>query len=435
MKVMRNAMFALLVLATQYVFGQEGGDLRRCAGDELAQHLLATYPNGVPGRKLPSMEKVHETDSNFTYIIPVVVHVMYALDTNNLGVYYPGPEYYITPEQIQSQIDVLNEGFGRYGEGFNDSPLGEDIGFKFCLVSKDPDGNPHPGYDYTPTQLAKALDPILQDTLLKQINQWDPNRYVNIWTVRRIPYGSGRLQGYTYIPEQVAGTIYDGLVISYESFGRDVGNATTRGKTGTHEMGHYFDLYHPWGAQASTTGFCPANSDYCDDTPPVPIEEFATRNQCNLFFETCDTSRRQIENYMDYSADECLNLFTHCQISRMRNALLTYRSEMVSIENLRSVGCATALDTTAAIGAISVYPNPATRYLMVNVDLEDVGQVRIEMYDLSGRRVWLDPSANVGRGAIPIDLTGFSQGSYQLIVSTSDQVLSTRIFVGSYFED
>lgn len=432
MKVIRLFTMVLCLLSVHEAMGQEGSNLRRCAGDELAQRLRDAYPNGIPGRIQPTSDKVGEADSAFTYIIPVVVHVMYALDSS-LGNYYPGPEYYISADRVQSQIDVLNEGFGRFGEGHNDNPLGEDVGFRFCLATKDPQGNPHPGYDYTPTQYARALDPLTQDTLLKRINQWDPNRYVNIWTVRRIPYGQGFLQGYTYIPEQVAGTIYDGLVIEYKSFGRDIGNATTRGKTGTHEMGHFFDLYHPWGPQSTT--FCPANSDECDDTPPVPFEEFAAPNQCNLFFETCDTSRRQIENYMDYSDDVCLNLFTHCQVARMRRSLLAYRAPMVSSENLRSVGCVTTYDSVPAAGTISVYPNPANRYLMVNVDLEDVGQVRLEMYDFVGRRVWVDPSANVGRGPISVDLSGFAQGTYYLTVTTSNQVLSTRIFVGAYYEE
>ncbi len=401
------------------------GNTRRCS-DELANALRQRYPNGVPGRNLPLENKVGEVDSAFTYVIPVVVHVMHV----------NGPEKNVTPAQIQSQIDVLNEGFGRYGEGSSTSELGADVKIKFCLATVDPDGNPTLGYDYTVTHYADTLNPFTEDTLLKKINQWDPNRYLNIWTVRKIPYNSQySLAGYTYIPEQVAGTAYDGIVIDYRYFGRDAGTAVTRGKTGTHEVGHYFDLYHPWGP--TTSNFCPAGTDFCDDTPPVPKEEFATFPTCNspqsiFFWEACDSTRRQVENYMDYSDDECLNLFTHCQIERMRSALLRYRSEMVSRENLFRTGCGQEMLDIPAQGQIFVYPNPANHYMMVNVDIDTVGQVWLEMYDFTGRKVMERQTASSGRGPISLDVSEFAAGSYYLKVITSTASLSTKVFIGRF---
>lgn len=400
-------------------------DGKRCGGDELALALRQRYPNGVPGRTLPSENKVGEVDSAFTYVIPVVVHVMYS----------NGPERNVTPEQIQSQIDILNEGFGRYGEAANSSPLGGDTKIKFCLASVDPDGNPTLGYDYTATPFADSLDALTEDTLMKRINQWDPNRYLNIWTVRNIFYAGRALDGYTYIPEQVAGSAYDGIVIVHRAFGRDAGTAISRGKTGTHEMGHYFDLYHPWGEVG--TFFCPAEgTDYCDDTPPVPGENFATYPSCanttDIIWEACDFTRRQVENFMDYSEDRCLNLFTNCQIKRMRLALLRYRSVMASRENLFLTGCGQEMLEVPAQGQIVVYPNPANRYLMVNVDVENVGQVRLEMYDFAGRKVMVQENASAGRGPIPLDLAEFAEGVYYLKVITSTVTLSTKVFVGRF---
>jgi hypothetical protein len=398
---------------------------QRCS-DELALALKQKFPQGVPGRTMPSELKTDGVDSAFTYVIPVVVHVMY---------HSTGAERNVTPEQIQSQIDILNEGFGRYGEGANTSELGGEVKIKFCLAKVDPYGEPTLGYDYTQTSYATSLDPFTEDTLMKKINQWDPNRYLNIWTVRSIPFGANALAGYTYIPEQVAGTAYDGIVIDYRYFGRDAGTALTRGKTGTHEAGHYFDLYHPWGE--TSTAFCPAGTDYCEDTPPVPGEEFATYPECAspqsiLFWEACDATRRQVENYMDYSDDGCINLFTHCQIQRMRSALLRYRSEMVSRENLFRTGCGQEMLDIPSQGQIFVYPNPANTFMMVNVDIDTVGQVRLEMFDFMGRKVMVNENASTGRGPIPLDVSQFAAGTYYLTVITSNESISTKIFVGRF---
>ena len=430
MNGLRNWLFwGLTCISTLSAMGQSTdgvGATVRCS-DELADNLRRRFPNGVPGRTIPNDEKVGEVDSAFTYVIPVVVHVMHSF----------GAERNVTPEQIQSQIDVLNEGFGRYGEGANSSPMGGDVKIKFCLAKVDPYGNPSLGYDYTVTAYADSLDPFTEDTLMKKINQWDPNRYLNIWTVGYIPFGGRSLAGYTYIPEQVAGTAYDGIVIDYKYFGRDAGTAITRGKTGTHEVGHYFDLYHPWGPTSSN--FCPAGTDFCDDTPPVPKEEFATFPLCTssqsiLFWEACDSTRRQVENYMDYSDDQCINLFTHCQIQRMRSALLRYRSEMVSRENLFRTGCGQEMLDIPAQGQIFVYPNPANHYLMVNVDIDTVGQVWLEMYDFTGRKVMERQTASTGRGPIPLDLSEFAVGTYYLNVITSTATFNTKVFVGRFEE-
>jgi hypothetical protein len=410
-----------------------GGSIQRpCLADRLAAQLRQQYPTGVPGRKTPGAFKT-EADT-FTYVIPVVVHVMY--DVGPLG---PGDEYYVTLAQIQSQIDVLNEGFGRYGEGANNHRLGGDVKFKFCLASKDPDGNPHPGYDYTMTGYAKSLNPLTQDTLMKKLNQWDPNRYVNIWTVRNITDGTTTYDGYTYIPEQVAGSAYDGIVVRHHTLGRDAGTAQTRGKTIVHEMGHYFDLHHPWGdVEASQEEGCTgADTDYCDDTPAVPWIEYMPYPFCadtNNHPEACNGWHRQSQNYMDYADDECQNLFTTCQRTRMRTAMHRWRAEMVSSSNLNSTGCGDEMLAIPAQGQIFVYPNPANHYMMVNLDIDDIGPARFELWDFAGRRVWVREEAAAGRGPVAVDLTEFAVGTYYLKVITSTVSLGTKVFVGRFEE-
>ncbi|MFM2377327.1 MAG: hypothetical protein RLZZ165_2424 [Bacteroidota bacterium] len=419
------ALWVCLLLAVP-AFPQQGdegqGRNHPCLSDPAGRTLRAAHPLGVPGRTIGRDDmKASEADAAFTYIIPVVVHVMHS----------HGPEQNVTEAQIHSMIDVMNEGFGRYGEGANQSPLGGDARIKFCLASIDPDGNPTPGYDYTATAYAGSLDPITQDTLMKNLNRWDPLRYLNVWTVRRIMHETMEYDGYSYNPEQVAGSAYDGIVLKYTALGRDAGTATQRGKTITHEAGHYFGLRHPWGNQEA--GSCPAASDDCEDTPPVPDIAYVSFPAClsaNLIPPACDGGRRQVENYMDYSAEECQNLFTTCQRDRMRRALLRYRSYMVSEENLRLTGCSREISSIPAQGVIAVYPNPGNRYVMVNVDIEDPGTVGLEMYDFAGRRVFAKVDASLGRGPISLDVSQMAQGTYSLRVFTSRTTYEKKIFVG-----
>ena len=209
-----------------------------CVTDALGKQLKAAYPDGVPGRNPALTAKTEGIDADFIYYVPVVVHVMHAF----------GPEMNITPLQIESQIEVMNQGFGRYGRGSNDNPLGGKSNVRFCLASIDPDGNPTLGYEYIPTTYAADLNPFTQDTLLKRISQWDPTRYLNIWTVRQIVSG---FEGYAYVPSEAAGTVYDGIVVRSASFGAfPLGTATTLGqkvKSFTSCAAHWV-MFHWWAS-------------------------------------------------------------------------------------------------------------------------------------------------------------------------------------------
>ena len=81
------------------------------------------------------------------------------------------------------------------------------------------------------------------------------------------------------------------------------------GRITTHEVGHWLGLRHIWG-----DGDCLAD-DYCNDTPPAeaPNNTCAKNVSCN--------SPDMIENYMDYTTDECMNIFTQDQKIRMHTVL------------------------------------------------------------------------------------------------------------------
>ena len=151
-----------------------------------------------------------------------------------------------------------------------------------------------------------------------------------------------------------------------------------------------------------------------------------SRNTCSNDFPDVPD---QVQNYMDYSADGCMNTFTLCQRDRMHANLVKYRPKLVSKESLALSGCGTEIDSTIALGGIFAYPNPADRYLMVNVDIEGAGTSSVDLVDVAGRKVYSNPTALVGRGIFNLDLSSFLAGSYHLMVKNDKQYLHQTIIV------
>lgn len=247
--------------------------------------------------------------------IPVVVHVIH-----NGEAVGTGPN--ISRAQIQSQIDVLNEDYRRTGAGFNNHPAGADVEIQFAMAVVDPAGNPlpEPGIHRVNGGRAFWEEAAIENTL-KPNTIWDPNRYCNIWTAQ---FGgeTANLLGYAQFPslsalpglEQNMGPAQtDGVIIRWQSFGR-VGNLTPpydRGRTVTHEIGHWLGLRHIWG-----DGDCSVD-DFCADTPLAGQPNYS----CVAVNSCAGGDRDMIENYMDYTEDACMSIFTNDQKARIRTVM------------------------------------------------------------------------------------------------------------------
>ena len=245
--------------------------------------------------------------------IPVIVHVVHNGEAVGTG-------RNISQAQVNSQIAVLNEDFRRLNADRVNTlaqfqGVAADIEIEFCPAQVDPSGTPlaEPGiHRVNGGQATWSTNAI--DATLKPQTIWDPNRYFNIWTV---DFGNTGLLGYAQFPQgsglqgmpggaQNANT--DGVVCWYRAFGR-VGNLSAnsnRGRTATHEVGHWLGLRHIWGDGGCTV------DDFCADTPPSD----AANQGCNTNTQSCG-NLDMVQNYMDYSNDACMNLFTQCQKTRM----------------------------------------------------------------------------------------------------------------------
>ena len=224
--------------------------------------------------------------------IPVVVNVIYKTNAQN-----------ISDAQIQSQIDVLNGDFRRTNsDADNTWSQAADTEIEFCLASVDPSGNATNGI-----RRKSSNKPSWQANDAMKGNQgltpWDPSSYLNIWVCNL----SGGLLGYAQFPGGPSST--DGVVVDYAYFGT-TGTATSPfdlGRTCTHEVGHYLNLRHIWG-----DGGCSVD-DFVSDTPLSDGPNYS----CAVGHVSCGTTD-MVQNYMDYSDDACMNLYTDGQGLRMQ---------------------------------------------------------------------------------------------------------------------
>jgi hypothetical protein len=270
--------------------------------------------------------------SQTTYVIPIVVHVIHG--GQNIGT-FPN----VSQAQINSQIPVLNNDFA--GSGFNSgnvpaafAALKADCNISFCMAQLDPNGNSlqEPGINRVNyNTIQGATNPAaassqnaffnLMDNTIKPNTIWDPTRYLNIWIsdahnaigilgYASFPSGSGL----TGLGGGTGTALDDGVWIWTRSFGTiNVMAPYNRGRTATHEVGHWLGLRHVWGDSNCGT-------DFCNDTPVQQTSNFGCPNFPKV---TCTNGPNgdMFMNFMDYSDDPCLYMFTPDQRTRMHTAL------------------------------------------------------------------------------------------------------------------
>lgn len=248
--------------------------------------------------------------------IPIVFHIVHNGEPVGTGTN-------LSTAQVQSQIEVLNEDFRKLQgtPGFNSNPVGADIEIEFCLSPLDENGVTlnEPGiHRYNGNRASWSRDEI--ENQLKPITIWNPNLFFNVWSLK-FATSEANLLGYAQFPDQsgLSGlpasgpASTDGVVIRYQSIGSAAkGNFPVmespynRGRTLTHETGHWLGLRHIWG-----DGNCA--DDFVSDTPSAS----GPSSGCPTGRVSCGGTN-MVENYMDYSYDACMNIFTQGQKARIR---------------------------------------------------------------------------------------------------------------------
>ena len=323
---------------------------------------------------------LHRLSNNTeTYYIPVVFHVIYNSESQN-----------IPDSVIVSQIDVLNEDYRRLNSNASDTreeflEFAGDANIEFFLANIDPNGNPTNGiiHQYTEREEFLLIDDIFSNEIaLDEVKSsatggsdaWDTSKYLNIWVcnIGSLDIGGfelGQVFGYAYPPTNIDEALMNlaetqtvpswptdmltndesvqGVVIHYTTVGRnnpsaneDGMTANNQGRTAVHEIAHYLGLRHIWGDGNAFFGEDGCSVD--DGISDTPNASDQAGYECNLNKNTCsgDTFGSSgedlpdmVENYMDYSPDNCMNIFTNGQINVMRNVLEIARTELIQTEN------------------------------------------------------------------------------------------------------
>lgn len=278
MKTLLNKASALIV--TALLFSSTGNFLsaqsQYCGTDKVMQDMIKRDPNVL---------KVHEQLEEFTkeyirthtpeterggpqYIIPIVFHIVHDNGVEN-----------ISDNTVFQAVDILNKDYQKLNSDTNQvqeefKPLIADCNIEFRLAQLDPDGNCTNGIDRIFSYRTYQGDDR------GKLGIWDRRNYLNIWVVNRI--ADGNVAAYAYLPAGAAGLGYrfDGVIARYNYVGSDPVN----GRTLTHEIGHSFNLSHPWGGGTVATA---CGDDGVDDTP---VTEGGTSCPSNKVDFSCDAS-------------------------------------------------------------------------------------------------------------------------------------------------
>ncbi|MDF1697024.1 MAG: M43 family zinc metalloprotease [Saprospiraceae bacterium] len=237
---------------------------------------------------------------------------------------------------VQSQIDVLNQDFGRYNTDAGNTPAqfpAANTGIQFCLATVDPDGNPTDGI----TRYAFDGNFDSNASTIRSETRWPRESYSNIWSAPNLPY-----LGLASVPSQfgLPPANDDFIHVDAATFGGP-GFATfpnyDLGRTTTHEMGHWLGLFHVWANNGCGV------DDGIADTPLQDDENFGCPNHPS---PSCGNSGDMFMNYMDYVNDNCMNAFTQGQGDYMNLILSTSRA---SLNGSSFTACATSVPLTLSI--------------------------------------------------------------------------------------
>ncbi|MFN8238143.1 MAG: GEVED domain-containing protein [Chitinophagales bacterium] len=347
-------LVAILLWSTTAAFAEKS--YRKCASSEVLDRQLKADP-AMKGR----MDQIEQFTNIFiqnaathkkanpngnavtaTVTIPVVFHVVYNTAAQN-----------VSDAMIQNQLAVLNADYGGTNTDIANLPSAfssikaGNTGIQFCLAQRDPSGNATTGIvRKSTTTTSFTSDDKVKSSSTGGDNAWDATKYLNIWICNL----GGGLLGYAQFPGGAAST--DGVVILYSSLPGGSSAPYDKGRTMTHEVGHWLNLRHIWGDAS-------CGNDLVSDTPTQSTSNYG----CPAFpHVTCSNGPNGdlFMNYMDYTDDACMYMFSAGQSTRM-NALFASGGARVGL--VTSQGCvppSTTCGTPTGLASSSITSSGAT---------------------------------------------------------------------------
>ena len=342
--------------------------------------------------------------------IPVVFHVLYNTREQN-----------IDRSVLNLLIAALNRDFNKKNSDTSNipsvfKPYATSMGFEFKLATMDPQGRGTDGVikKYTPIPYWMSDDKMKFSASYGD-DAWDSKSYLNIWVCNMKD-----VLGYSTFPGM--DPLKDGVVLSIEDIRRPRGTTPKINdlRTIVHEVGHWVNLYHIWGE-----GYC--GDDKVDDTPKqssyTPGCPSGTRVTCSN-----GPTGDMYMNFMDFTDDMCMNMFTVGQRKRARTLFETGgpRNSILYSKGLNTsmIESATLPDFYPKWYYAQVYPNPATTSIKIYFDYDErwIGK-KMEVLDMSGRVVF---NKIIGSRIETIDINRLTAGVYFIRAEKEGEKLQAK---------
>jgi len=389
--------------STSYLAAQKAADPSLVARMQAIENHTADYIRN---------QTISRTEATII-TIPVVFHVVYQTAAQN-----------ISDAQCIAQLAQLNLDYAKMNSDTTRIPavfkgLAADTKIQFCLAQKDPSGNATTGiiHKLTTTNSFNINDGVKRSSSGGD-DAWPRDSYLNLWVCN---LGS-QLLGYAQLPGGNAAT--DGVVLLYSTVGSmaspSSGQPFNLGRTATHEVGHWLNMFHIWG-----DGTCA--SDAVADTPPAQDANYGCKTH-PLRLGTCsgNTTGEMFMNYMDYVDDSCMQMFTAGQATRMQ-ALFSAGGSRAAL--LNSQGCQSATPgftfNSSAIKNITCHTSSDTASITLDITRNGLKK-KIVLTDSgapSGTYVTFEPDTIKWPGSGPQatkvilhNVDSLAYGSYNILI-------------------
>ena len=396
---------------------------KNCGTVEFNNIQMERYPEFKMNREeIERFTKEYVLSENRSVVtIPVVFHVVHNT-----------PEQNISDAQLMSQLEILNKDFNRLNADTGNTPgpfkpLAANIQVQFCLAQRDPGGNATTGITRTMTSITEfaAEDTSIYYSSLGGKDIWNRDKYLNIYSCKL----AGTLLGYAQFPGGNPNT--DGVVIGYNYMGNTgtVQPPNDLGRTASHEVGHWLNLFHIWGDEPACTqddevADTPLQGPESGGCPTFPMTDACTPGAPGIMFM----------NYMDYSDDNCMNMFTLGQSVRMNAALSGPRVSLVTSDGCQSVGInQIGTEIPSSMKLAQNYPNPFNPSTKITFDISAGvrGPVKLAVYDNSGKEVAQLVNQNLQPGKYEYSFNGanLASGMYFYKLTAGDFVSTKKMIL------